>query len=327
MQFYQQIGEALQRQPGVKTVSWASIIPLSNVQWDENFYGPDGKEQDFYENSVGPDYFKAMTIPMFDGRDFRWDDRAAGGSKVILNRAAAELLFPGQNPIGQIIDQRNDGKVKQFEVIGVVGNAKYQSMRAAAPPTIYHPMTQNDGDQSLSYEAVVRIDGSASSLPAAARAVVRQLNPEIPAPLMSSMSSTVDDSLSAERTMALLSVFFAACALIVTAIGLYGTLAYATARRTSEIGIRMALGAKRANVAGMVFLQNSAVALAGSAAGLACALVASRAINSFLYNTSARDPWIYAASLAILASIASAASLIPAWRAARIDPMRAIRCE
>jgi ABC-type antimicrobial peptide transport system permease subunit len=149
----------------------------------------------------------------------------------------------------------------------------------------------------------------------------------IPAPVMTSMEETVQDSLSAERTMAWLAVFFGACALVVTAIGLYGTLAYSTARRTSEIGIRMALGARRAQVACMVFAQNAAVAFVGTAAGLLIALLASRALASFLYGTSTRDPWVFAGSIVVLAAIASAASLLPALRAAKIDPMAAIRCE
>ena len=127
--------------------------------------------------------------------------------------------------------------------------------------------------------------------------------------------------------MAMLSVFFAACALIVTAVGLYGTLAYSTARRTSEIGIRMALGARRGQVVAMVFRQNASVALAGAAAGLIAALLASRALASFLYGITARDPWVFAGSILMLALIASAASLLPALRSARINPMEAIRCE
>jgi ABC-type antimicrobial peptide transport system permease subunit len=114
---------------------------------------------------------------------------------------------------------------------------------------------------------------------------------------------------------------------MVMAIGLYGTLAYATARRTMEIGIRMALGAKRTQVVRLVFAQNSAVAMAGTAGGLACAFFGSKLLASFLYGTSVRDPWIFGGSIAALALIASAASLLPALRAARIEPMRAIRCE
>jgi ABC-type antimicrobial peptide transport system permease subunit len=141
------------------------------------------------------------------------------------------------------------------------------------------------------------------------------------------MSVTVDESLSAERTMALLSVFFAICALVVTAVGLYGTLAYATARRTSEIGIRMALGARKSQVVAMIFLQNATVALAGTTVGLVAALMASKALASFLYGTSVRDPWVFAGSIFALVLIASAASLLPALRSARTNPMSAIRCE
>ena len=127
--------------------------------------------------------------------------------------------------------------------------------------------------------------------------------------------------------MAMLSIFFAGCALLVTAIGLYGTLAYATARRTSEIGIRMALGAQRLQVVAMVFRENAWVAIGGSLAGLAAALMASQVLASFLYGTSVRDPWVMVGSVAALILIASAASLLPAMRAARIEPMVALRTE
>jgi len=144
---------------------------------------------------------------------------------------------------------------------------------------------------------------------------------------MTSMSSTLENSISSERMMAMLSVFFAACALLVTAIGLYGTLAYATARRTSEIGIRMALGAQRIQVIALVFRENVWVATCGSVAGLIAALFASRLLASFLYGTSVRDPWVLVASILALLIIASAASLLPALRAARIEPMEALRTE
>jgi ABC-type antimicrobial peptide transport system permease subunit len=137
----------------------------------------------------------------------------------------------------------------------------------------------------------------------------------------------LNESMSAERMMALLALFFAGCALLVTAIGLYGTLAYTTARRTSEIGIRMALGARRTRVMAMVFRENAQIAALGAGAGLVAALFASRALASFLYGTSPRDPWVLAGSVGALIVIAGAASLLPALRAARIEPMTAIRCE
>jgi ABC-type antimicrobial peptide transport system permease subunit len=146
-----------------------------------------------------------------------------------------------------------------------------------------------------------------------------------PAPPIAYHALTQDlvrDVVSAERMMALLSVFFAICALVVTAIGLYGTLAYAT---VSEIGVRMALGARRVQVVRMVFLENAVVATAGG--GAIAAMLASRALAAFLYGISARDPWVFAGSIFALAVIASAASLLPAMRAAAIQPMQAIRCE
>ena len=144
---------------------------------------------------------------------------------------------------------------------------------------------------------------------------------------MTTMSTQLDESISSERMMAMLSVFFAACALLVTAIGLYGTLAYATARRTGEIGIRMALGAQRLQVVALVFRENAWVSISGCAAGLIAALLASKALASFLYGTSTRDPWVLTGSVLALIAIASAASLIPAIRAAKIEPIEALRTE
>jgi ABC-type antimicrobial peptide transport system permease subunit len=184
-----------------------------------------------------------------------------------------------------------------------------------------------DEQPKPSLSAVVRVDGPETPLASAARTIAAHLAPGIPAPTMTTVDEIMNNSLSTERMMALLTVFFACCALFVTAIGLYGTLAYSTARRTSEIGIRMALGAQRAAVVALVFRENAAVALAGCAVGLIAAVAACRALASFLYETSPHDPGILVCSVAALAAIASAASLLPAIRAARIEPITAIRCE
>jgi predicted permease len=324
--FYRNLGDGLSHQPGVAVVSFARIVPLTHRVWDEEFSGSEAKSFDTYQNFVSPGYFAAMRIPLLAGRDYIWNDKLQAGLKVVLNQAAANQLFPGGNALGQIVKEHDGDKVVPYTVIGVVGDAKYEELRSPPPPTAYRAMTQDDG-HSTSYNAVVRTDGPAAPLAAAARTLATRLAPGIPAPVMTSMAKVVDDSLSAERMMALLSVFFALCALVVTAIGLYGTLAYATARRTSEIGIRIALGARRSQVVRMVFLENAAIAIAGTAAGLIAALFVSRALDSFLYGVSSRDPWVMSASVLALAAIASAASILPALRAARIEPMAAIRCE
>ncbi len=329
MGFYRDVGDGLSHVPGVRSVSFALIVPFNQRVWDEDFAAAKAQPaHDVDLNAVGPDYFHAMRIPLLEGRDFRWNDTKDTGLKIILNQTAAKLLFPQEDPLGRTV-YKSDGPIAPsvpYEVIGVVGDAKYESLREPVPATGYAAMMQDDR-HSPSYIAVVRTDGDTGSVASAARTLAQRLAPGIPVPTMTSMMTTVDDSLSAERMMALLSVFFAGCALLVTAIGLYGTLAYATARRTSEIGIRLALGARRAQVVALVCSQNALVALAGTTSGLFAAVLASKALASFLYGTTARDPWVLAGSVLALALIASAASLLPALRAARIDPMAAIRCE
>jgi len=324
VRWYQSFADALSHQPGVESVSYDSITPLSGSMTTTSLATPFSQGDHQVDlNDIAPNYFHTMRIPILEGRDFSWSDTESSGPKIILNQTAAKLFFPGRSPIGQTVPH---GK-KTREVIGVVGDIAYGSIREQAPPEGYFPITQRDEDDKSSYTAVVRIHGSAGPFADTARRLAAQMAPNIPAPIMTTMSSTLDDSISSERLMAILSVFFAVCALLVTAIGLYGTLAYATARRTSEIGIRMALGAQRLQVVALVFRENAWVGISGCAAGLIAALLASKALASFLYGTSARDPWVLTGSVLALAAIASAASLLPAIRAARIDPMQALRTE
>ena len=324
MRQYHQLIEGISRQPGVRSVSLQFIVPLSHLGWNGRYAAPGATPQLMDMNSVGPDYFATMRIPLYQGREFRWADTNTSGLKMILNASAAKLLFPGQDALGQQIVTGD--KHASYEVVAVVGDTKYRYMRAPAAPIGYVPIMQ-DEQKKPSFHAVVRVDGPQLALASAVRSLTARLAPDIPAPALSTMDEVVDDSMSTERMMALLSVFFAGCALLVTAIGLYGTLAYVTARRTSEIGIRMALGAQRTRVLVMVFSENALVAFFGTGAGLGAALLASRALASFLYGTSPRDPWVLLGSVAALTFIASAASLVPALRAAQIEPIEAIRCE
>ena len=327
MRQYQELGEGLRHQPGVKSVSFQFIVPLAHRGWNGRYGAPGAAPQLIYMNSVAPDYFATMRIPLYQGREFSWADDNASGLKIILNQSAAQLLFPGRQALGQQVINHSDPKsVKAYQVVAVVGDTKYREMRDPAPPSAYVPILQ-DEQKKPSLSAVLRVEGSHAALAAAARSLAARLAPTIPAPTFSTMDEILNESISTERMMAVLALFFAGCALLVTAIGLYGTLAYATARRTSEIGIRMALGAQRTRVLVMVFGENALVAAAGVGAGLGAALLASRTLASFLYGTSPRDPWVLAGSVAALTLIASLASLLPALRAARIEPMDAIRCE
>jgi predicted permease len=324
VRWYQQFGDALKHQPGVENVSFASVSPMSGNTWTDDLHTTtSGGERETYMNAVSPDFFQTMHIPILTGRDFLWNETKASGLKIILNQSAAKTFFPNGNALGQIV---RDHENASYEVVAVVGDARYRSVQEPPPVEVYMPITQSDSHKP-SYTAVIRTEGAAAPLASAARALVAKMAPDVPAPVMTTMSSQIDNSIGAERMMAMLAVFFAVSALLVTGIGLYGTLAYATARRTSEIGIRIALGAQRLGVVAMVFRENAWVAVCGSALGLGIALFASRVLASFLYNTSVRDPWVLVGSVAALALIASAASLIPAVRAASVDPMKALRAE
>jgi predicted permease len=324
MQVYQQFGEGLRQQPGVKNVSFQFIVPLSGRGWNGTYATPGGSSHLIMLNSVGPNYFETMRIPLYVGREFRWSDTKTSGLKIILNQSAAKLFFPDGEALGQQIT--NVSEKTSYEVVAVVGDTKYREMRSPAPAAGYVPMMQ-DPQEKPSLNAVVRVDGPLAPLAGAARSMAARLAPAIPAPVMTTLNEVLNNSLGAERMMAVLTLFFAGCALLVTAIGLYGTLAYATARRTSEIGIRIAMGAQRSRIMAMVFRENALVGGIGTGAGLAAAMLASRALASFLYKTSLHDPWVLVGSVAALTAIASAASLLPALRAARLEPIAAIRCE
>ena len=324
MQVYQQIGDNLSRLPGVKSASFEFIVPLSHRGWNGRFVAPGIKPKVLWRNSAGPKYFETMRIPLFAGREFNWSDTKASGLKMILNQSAAKLFFPDRDAVGEQIQDAHDKT--SYTIVGIVGDTKYRDMRSPVAPVAYIPI-QQDEQPKPSLTAVLRTEGPQAPLVASARTIAAHLAPTIPAPIMTTMDDIMNNAMGTERMMALLAVFFAVCALLVTAIGLYGTLSYSTARRTSEIGIRMALGAQRAGVVVMVFRENAAVAILGSAAGLLAAILASRALAAFLYETSPRDPWILLGSVAALTLIASLASLLPALRAARIEPITAIRYE
>ena len=331
VRWYHDFDDALSHQPGVGSVSFVAYQPLNGGMEMFAVKTPfSNGNQSINLNHVAPAFFSTMRIPMLQGSDFAWQDTRSSGGKIILNQSAANALFPGGSAIGQLVPLDRDGK-KAFEVIAVVGDAHFNSVRYPVWPSAWLALTQND-QKKISYTALIRMNRVASNdtvvaLASAVRALTTRMAPEIPAPVLTSMSKNLDNSLTSERMMAMLAVFFAACALLVTAIGLYGTLAYSTARRTSEIGIRIALGAQRTQVIMLVFRENAWIAASGSLAGLTAALCTSRLLASFLYSTSVRDPWVLAASVAALLAIASAASLLPAIEATRIEPIQALRAE
>jgi len=325
LQFYCEFADEAARIPGVGNVTYAMPTPFSgSTSWDDWY--SNSKKQTLYASSIAPDYFQTMRIPLLTGRDFAWADTYVTPLKVVLNQAAAQYFFPIADPVGQQIRDSDGKNAKTYEVIGVVGNTKYADLREAVRPMVYKPLTQDDLKTPV-YTFVLRISGKPGPAIDAIRNLTVRLAPGAPEPNFLTMDRQINEAISSMRMIVMLAVFFAICALLVTAIGLYGTLAYSTSRRTSEIGIRMALGAQRKQVVWLVFRENAIVAVIGSLAGMGVALLASRALTTLLYNTSSHDLPVMLLSVAALGAIACIASLLPALHAAHIEPIEAIRYE
>jgi predicted permease len=269
IQAYRDISGRLAALPGVERVSFVNMPPLMGNWWAGDIAVVGHEKHELFRNQAGPNYFRAMRTPLLAGREFRWSDSDESTRVVILNQAAERGLFPNGNPLGQRLTVGDDKTIA--EVVGIVGDAKYQNMRDTAPPTVYSSFAQ-DVKNKPSYTIPIRVTAPPASVISAARAVVRRVMPDIPPPVAMTMEQTIAEHLVTERMMASLALFFAGVGLLITAIGLYGTLAYATARRAGEIGIRFALGAQRGDVIGMVCRENGIVALGGCLLGLSASL-------------------------------------------------------
>lgn len=323
---YRTIAERLSAQPGVTSVAFLSQPPISGDILMGSYRTAGGMDHDAYKNIVSPDYFRTMRIPLLAGRDFSWQDTKETGRKIILNQSASKMLFPSGSAVGGQVHSKAGPKEEVYEVTAVVADAKYASLREPAPPTAYIPISQAENHKPA-YTAVIRFQGSAMPLAAAIRGITTELAPDVPTPALGSMNQRIDNSIAADRVMVLLSLFFAINALLVMGIGLYGVLTYATARRTSEIGIRMALGAARLQIVGLVLRENASTAGTGCIVGFVTALLAARVLSNFLYGTSPRDPWMLSLSAFVVCLSSAIASIVPAIRAAHINPMEAVRTE
>jgi predicted lysophospholipase L1 biosynthesis ABC-type transport system permease subunit len=243
---------------------------------------------------------------------------------VVLNRALARLLFPGENPVGKSI--RNGKDRPPLTVVGVAGDVRYNRVRDAAPPTFYLTFRERPtAPDEMMFQ--VRVAGDPGSAMAAIRGTVAALDPNLPVVDLQTQTDAIDGALSVERVFAILTGAFAALALLLAAIGLYAALAFSVARRTREIGVRMALGATASRIRTTVMRDALAQTLAGIAAGAAGSVAFSRVLRSQLFGLSALDPAVLAAAAAVLLAAGALAAWLPARRAARVDPMTALRSE
>ena len=276
-------------------------------------------------NNVGPDYFHTLGIPILVGRDFTDADTAAGPKVVIINLTFAQRYLAGREPLGPHVAFDRGPKADQYTVVGVVQDSKYTSVQEEARPMAYFPYTQIGGTATMHIE--LRTEGSPAALLPEVRRAVAEFGPDLPLLEPMTQQEQFEKSYTDERLSARLAISFGFLAALLVATGLYGTLAYRVSRRTAEIGVRMALGAQRQQVLWMVLRESLGVSLAGIIVGLPLAVASARVLRSMLFGLGPGDPVAFAAAIMGLAVVVLAASLIPAPRAARVDPMVALRYE
>ena len=276
-------------------------------------------------NAVSPDYFATMGMRLLAGRDFTDADDARGKpGKVIVNEAFVRRFFPNIDPLGGRFGAGPPQRVvaTMFEVIGVVSDAKYRSMREPMMPTVYQFSSEFD-----SFVLHVRTRGRPESIIQPVRQTLAALDPAVPFVEISTLAEEVEASTASERLMAALASTFAAIAALLTAVGLYGLLAYAVAQRRREIGIRMALGAQTVDIGVLVGRQAIAMVVGGIAVGLGAAAAAAQWMRSLLYGVAPSDPRALAGAAGFVALVAALAVTLPLARATRIEPAAALRQE
>ena len=277
-------------------------------------------------DQVGPDYFSVVGMPILSGRGITAQDSGNGPRVAVINQAFAKQFFPNTNPIGKRVTDTYPGNPASAEIVGVVADAKYNSLREETPTRLYNPIFNPFWPEHSAYFEI-RTSADPATVSSALRAVVHDTNSAIPEIEIHTMSGLVDDSLQTDHFVAQLSTAFGLLAIILASVGLYGIMAFTVARRTRDIGIRMALGAGRSKIVRQVLSETLVLMLIGIAVGVPVALAGTRLIKSMLFGLGAVDPVAIIAACSILAVIAGLAGYIPARRASQVDPMVALRYE
>jgi predicted permease len=290
-----------------------------------------GQEVSLRQNWISPSYFLTTGIPLLSGREFHEHDTAGGAQVAIVNEAFVQRFFPRQNPVGRRLGreavQPQDTRLN-IEIVGVVRNARTQSLQELPAPVAYFPITQwgsflGAGVSSLA----IRADGDPRAIIAAVRNAIREAEPNLLLVDVSTMSARLSRHLNREHIVAYLTFSFGALTLLLASLGLYGVLSYGVARQTQEIGVRMALGARRLQVMRSVLGQSARLTIAGITLGLVAATAAAGYLSTMLFGVTPRDPWTFISVLIIFAAVTTLAAFVPARRATAVDPVLALRHE
>jgi predicted permease len=331
--FYRDISERLRLVPGVKGASYSELGLLSggesNTRLDvEGFTARRDQDRHSRFDIVSPGYFATMGIPVLLGRDIGPQDSATSPRICVVNEAFVKLYFSGRNPIGYHLTSTLGNDTTTVEIVGVVKDFRTTSLRQDIPQRFFVPVAQGwRGKIPNGIVFEIRTATEPQSLEPAIRKAILNVNPDAPIAFVQSMDQLIDEYTLSEQMIARLCSIFGGLALLLAATGLYGVLSYGVARRTSEIGIRMALRANRASVVAMVMAETGILVAIGIVIGIGAALGSTRLIATQLYGLSNFDPLSFTVSAAMLCLTALVASFVPAERAARVDPVQALRHE
>lgn len=329
-EYYRQLQERIGAIPGVIAVGVAQHGPIGSGSSSSTITIPGvttGKERfDLHRHLVGQGYFETLGIPTLTGRLLDERDNSTAPKVAVVNQTLAQKAFGDGNPLGKILRFGSEAKPRDFQIIGVVGDAKYNDLREAPPPTAYFSYLQAlDVASFMTFQVRTRTDPEA--IIGSLRSEVAAVDSNIPITGLDTLAQRIDKALLFERMFSRLTGSFGLLALVLVCVGLYGTMSYFVARRTNEIGIRMALGAQPVRVFRMVLWEGLVLTAAGVVVGVAGAMFGTRLISSSLYEVPALDPLTFASVAALLIGVGLFACFVPARRAMRVDPMVALRYE
>jgi len=320
---YQRIIERAEAIPGVESATVAMCGLMTGCRSSSDItiagYTPQQGEQVVtQENRVGPRYFEVVGMTIVAGRDFDPLDTTSGAAVAVINEAMARAYFKDRNPIGE----RFGYDKPDTEIIGVVRDARVNSVREAASPMVFYPFNQKPIYVGTLH---LRTTGDPKTIADALRTTMRDGEPKLPVARVAAIAELAFDSLRQERLVARLTTVLGVLALALACLGLYGLMSYAVKQRTAELGLRFALGAPRPRVLWMVFRESLLLMIAGLAIGVPVVVAAARMVGTMLFDVSPNDPWIVAGAMAVLLAVGASASYLPAWRASRVDPLTALR--
>ncbi|HYC32142.1 MAG TPA: FtsX-like permease family protein, partial [Gemmatimonadales bacterium] len=338
--YYQELIRRVEAVPGVAAVAAVKALPMTQLELGDWNFLEEGKFslpprpiewKVAHWQAASPGYFETMRIPVLEGRGIEEQDRAGAPGAAVVNRTLARQAWPGESPIGKRILMGGGATDSVWRtVVGIVGDVRHRGLDVAPQPEIYLPHAQfpaGTGTALRSLRLVVRSEGDPAALTAAVRAAVAELDPDVPLAEVQTMEEALGAWAAERRLTTLLVAGFALLAIVLGAVGIYGVMAQMVAQRTREIGIRIAVGAVPGEIVALVFRQSALLAGLGIVAGLVGGLAATRLLAGLLFGIAPTDALTFAGTAVLLALVATLASLLPAIRATRIDPIEALRTE